>query len=82
MAMAVVRQLHERRLPASPDEVAAFETDVFSGFVLARSSAGLSDSTIRGDTGHLEQMRSWFGRPLWEMQPPDADRYFGAAWAQ
>lgn len=22
-------------------------------------------------------MRSWFGRPLWEMEPPDADAYFG-----
>jgi hypothetical protein len=79
MALAVVRQLHERRAAASPDEIAAFETDVFSGFVLARASAGLSDSTIRGDAGHIEQIRAWFGRPLWEMQPPDADRYFGAA---
>lgn len=79
MGLAVVRQLHERRTPASPDEIAGFETDVFSGFVLARASAGLSDSTIRGDTGHLEQIREWFGRPLWEMRPPDADRYFGAA---
>ncbi|MGC5322358.1 tyrosine-type recombinase/integrase [Micromonospora arida] len=79
MALAVVRQLHERRAPASPDEIAAFETDVFAGFVLARASVGLSDSTIRCDTGHLEQIRSWFGRPLWEMQPPDADRYFGVA---
>ncbi|MGW2714728.1 hypothetical protein ACWC4J_38070 [Streptomyces sp. NPDC001356] len=25
----------------------------------------------------MEQMRSWFGRPLWEMEPPDADTYFG-----
>lgn len=79
MGLAVVRTLHERRVPASPDEVAAFETDVFAGFVLARASAGLSDATIRNDTGHLEQIRTWFGRPLWEMQPPDADRYFGSA---
>ena len=26
---------------------------------------------------HLEQVRAWFGRPLWEMQPADADAYFG-----
>jgi integrase/recombinase XerD len=26
---------------------------------------------------HLEQVRAWFGRPLWEMQPGDADEYFG-----
>ncbi|GAA2277559.1 hypothetical protein GCM10010149_21160 [Nonomuraea roseoviolacea subsp. roseoviolacea] len=26
---------------------------------------------------HLEQVRAWFGRPLWEMEPADADVYFG-----
>jgi integrase len=26
---------------------------------------------------HLEQVRAWFGRPLWEMEPSDADGYFG-----
>jgi integrase/recombinase XerD len=50
---------------------------VLAGFVLARASAGLADSTIRNDTGHLELIRDWFGRPLWEMQPADADAYFG-----
>ncbi len=45
--------------------------------MLARASAGLADSTIRQDTNHLELIRSWFGRPLWEMQPADADAYFG-----
>jgi hypothetical protein len=25
---------------------------------------------------HLGQIRTWFGRPLWEMNPPDADGYF------
>lgn len=50
---------------------------MLAGFVLARASAGLADSTIRNDTGHLGLIRSWFGRPLWEMQPEDADAYFG-----
>jgi len=57
--------------------VEAFETDVLAGFVLARASAGLTDGTIRGDVGHLDQMRTWFGRPLWDMEPTDADAYFG-----
>lgn len=57
--------------------MAAFETDVLAGFVLARSAAGLSDGTIASDVMHLEQVRVWFGRPLWEMQPADADAYFG-----
>ena len=58
-------------------ELAEFETDVLAGFVLARVSAGLADGTIRSDVGHLEQVRTWFGHPLWEMGPTDADAYFG-----
>ena len=59
------------------EELADLETDVLAGFVLARASAGLADSTIRNDTGHLELIRDWFGRPLREMQPSDADACFG-----
>ncbi|MEU2873491.1 site-specific integrase [Streptomyces olivoreticuli] len=77
MGLAVVRDLSERRVAASPEELEAFETDVLAGFVLARASAGLADNTIRGDMSHLEQIRNSFGRPLWEMQPTDADAYFG-----
>ena len=77
MALAVVRDLREHRVPATAEELADFETDVLAGFVLARASAGLRDSTIRNDTNHLELIRDWFGRPLWEMQPADADTYFG-----
>lgn len=54
-----------------------FETDVLAGFVLASASAGLADGTFRGDVGRLEQMRTWLGRPLWDMEPVDADAYFG-----
>lgn len=77
MALAVVRDLRERRAPASPDEIAEFETDVLAGFVLARASAGLADGTISSDIGHVEQVRTWFGKPLWDMEPSDADIYFG-----
>jgi hypothetical protein len=77
LALAVVRDLREYRAPVSEEELAEFETDVLSGFVLARASAGLVDSTIRNDTNHLELIRDWFGRPLWEMEPADADVYFG-----
>lgn len=75
--LAVVRDLREMRTAAGPAEVEEFDTDVFAGFVLARSAAGLSDSTIRSDVSHLEQVRAWLGRPLWEMEPADADTYFG-----
>ncbi|MEV7119188.1 tyrosine-type recombinase/integrase [Kitasatospora griseola] len=76
-ALAVVRDLREYREPVSAEEMERFETDVLAGFVLARASAGLADGTIRGDVGHLEQVRTWFGRPLWDMEPADADAYFG-----
>ena len=77
MGLALVRDLRELREPSSAEEIEAFETDVLAGFVLARASAGLVDSTIRNDINHLELVRDWFGRPLWEMQPADADAYFG-----
>lgn len=77
MPVAVVRDLREHRAPATEDELADFETDVLAGFVLARASAGMTDSTIRNDANHLELIRDWFGRQLWEMQPADADVYFG-----
>ena len=44
-----------------------------AGFVLARASAGLADSTIRNDVSNLEQVRGLVERPLWEMRPADAD---------
>jgi hypothetical protein len=72
-----VRGLREHRTAASAEELADLETDVLAGFVLARAPAGLADSTIRNDTGHLELIRGWFGRPLREMQPSGADTYFG-----
>jgi hypothetical protein len=77
LGLAVVRDLRQARPPAGPEELAAFETDVLAGFVLARAAAGLADGTISSDVVHLEQVRAWFGRPLWEMEPADADRYFG-----
>jgi site-specific recombinase XerD len=77
LALAVVRDLREQRVLTTDDEIADFETDLLAGFVLARASAGLADSTIRNDTNHLELIRDWFDRPLWEMQPADADAYFG-----
>jgi integrase/recombinase XerD len=73
LGLAVVRDLREHRVPTTEEELADFETDLLAGFVLARASAGLADSTIRNDTNHLELIRDSFDRPLWEMQPADAD---------
>lgn len=75
--LSAVVDLRDFRTPTCAEELEAFEVDVLAGFVLARASAGLADTTIRGDVVHLEQIRSWFGRPLWDMEPADADEYFG-----
>ena len=77
MGLALVHDMRELRAPSDEDEVAAFETDVLAGLVLARALAGLADSTIRNDTGHLDLIPDWFGRPPWEMRPEEADAYFG-----
>ncbi|MBG0823322.1 tyrosine-type recombinase/integrase [Planomonospora sp. ID91781] len=77
MAIAVVKDLRDKRLPTTDEELAAFETDLLAGFVLARAAAGIADVTIRQNVIDLEQIRSWLNRPLWEMQPSDADEYFG-----
>jgi site-specific recombinase XerD len=77
LSLAAVRDLRTHRPPASAEELEQLEVDVLAGFVLARASAGVTDGTIRGDISHLEQLRAWFGRPLWEMEPADADVYFG-----
>lgn len=79
MSLAAVTELRERRPLATAEELEAFETDVMAGFVLARSSAGMTDGTVRGDVINIEQIRAWFDRPLWEMDPRDADVYFGKA---
>ncbi|MGJ6966951.1 tyrosine-type recombinase/integrase [Streptosporangium sp. G11] len=77
MSLSVVRDLREARAPVGPEELAEFETDVLAGFVLARAAASLSDATISSEVIHIEQVRAWLGRPLWSMEPADADAYFG-----
>ena len=77
MSLAVVRDLRVARAPVTAEDLAALQTDVLAGFVLARAAAGLSDGTIASDVLHLDQVRAWFGRPLWDMEPADADAYSG-----
>ncbi|GAA2857756.1 hypothetical protein GCM10010517_16170 [Streptosporangium fragile] len=81
LALAVVKDPRVARAPAVAEDLEALETDMLSGFVPARAAAGLSDGTTSSDVVHLEQVRAWFGRPLWEMEPSDTDVYLrqGAA---
>ena len=62
LALALVRDMHESREPSGSEEIEAFETDVLAGFVLARASAGLADTTVRNDTGHLDPPPAGPGR--------------------
>jgi hypothetical protein len=68
--------LRSRRPPASAEQLERFETDVLAGLVLALGG-GPADGTIRGELSHLDQLRDWLGRPLRELEPRDADAYFG-----
>jgi len=77
LSLAVVRDLRVARAPVTAEDLAALQTDVLAGFVLARAAAGLPDGMIASDVLHLEQVRAWFGRPLRDMEPADADAYFG-----
>ncbi|MCX4452874.1 hypothetical protein OOK58_12345 [Streptomyces sp. NBC_01728] len=77
MSLAIVRDLRPELRLTTPEEVAAFEQDLLSEFVLARASAGTSDGTVAGDVSVIVEVRSWFTRPLWEMEPRDLDRFFG-----
>ncbi|MEU9321279.1 hypothetical protein [Streptomyces sp. NPDC048295] len=51
-ALVVVRDLRGHWVPASVEELERFDTDVLSGFVLARASAGLADGTVAHEDGH------------------------------
>ena len=48
MSLAAVRDLRVARAPVTAEDLAALQTDVLAGFVLARA-AGLSDGTIASD---------------------------------
>jgi hypothetical protein len=51
LGLAAVRDLRLARAPVTAEDLAALETDVLAGFVLARAAAGLADGTIASDLG-------------------------------
>ena len=77
MSLAVVRDLRPQSRLSTAEDVAAFEQDLLAEFVMARASAGVTDGTIRTDVSIVVELREWFLRPLWQMQPQDLDRFFG-----
>lgn len=77
MSLAIMRDLRPELRLTTPEELAAFEHDLLSEFVLARASVGISDGTVAEDVGVIVEARSRFTRPLREMEPRDLDRLFG-----
>lgn len=77
MSLASVRDLRPELRLATPEELAPFEHDLLSEFVLARVSVGISDGTVVGDVGVIVAARSRFTRPLMVMEPRDLDWLFG-----
>jgi hypothetical protein len=49
LSLAAVRDLRVARAPVTAEDLAALQTDVLAGFVLARAPTGLSDGTIASD---------------------------------
>ena len=49
MGLAAVRDIRSQLRLETPDEVEAFEQDLLAEFVLARASAGITDTTISAD---------------------------------
>jgi integrase/recombinase XerD len=77
VSLAAVRDLRPHLRLETAEHVAAFEQDLLAEVVLARSSAGIADGTVRADVAAVVELREWFGRPLWEITPRQVDDYFG-----
>ncbi|MFI7644335.1 tyrosine-type recombinase/integrase [Nonomuraea sp. NPDC049400] len=77
MGLAAVKDLRELRAPSTADDLAAYEIDLVAEYVLARASGGVTDATIQREVSQLDRIREWFGRPVFEMEPTDADAFFG-----
>lgn len=77
LALAAVRDLRELRAPAPRMKSPRSRPTCCRGSYWRGRRPGWSTPQIRNDVNHLELIRDWFGRPLWEMQPADAETYFG-----
>lgn len=73
----MVRDLREQRTLTIAEELTDYGPACWPGSCWHERRLGWGDSTICNDANHLELIRDWFDRPLWEMQPTDADTYFG-----
>jgi integrase len=77
VALALVRDLRSVRAAPTLDELDDFEQDLVAGYVLARSAAGVLDSSIQEEVRAVSEFRESMGRHLWTARPDDVDRYLG-----
>lgn len=77
MALAVVKDIRSARPSPSEVDLEVFEQELITGFVLARSAAGVTDKSVRAELGAVSEFRESMDRHLWTARPDDADRYLG-----
>lgn len=75
MALAVVRSLDAPRKLSTTEELEEFEQELIDHFLLASVGAGSCDSTVNADRSAVVEFIRFVGRPVWTVQPHDADRF-------
>ncbi|MCQ8830192.1 hypothetical protein, partial [Streptomyces malaysiensis] len=75
MALATVRSLGSPRSLRTEQEYEDYEQELVDQYLLASVGAGVEDVTIAGDRAVLFELIRFVGRPVWTVQPDDADRF-------
>lgn len=76
--LAVVRSLGMPRRLTSPAEFDDFEQELVDQWSLAMAGAGAIDSFVDGQRAAVVEFLRFASRPLWTVQPEDADRWLRA----
>ncbi len=75
MALATVRSLGSPRSLRTEQEYQDYEQELVDQYLLASVGAGVEDVTIAGDRAVPFELIRFVGRPVWTVQPDDADRF-------
>lgn len=75
MALATVRSLGSPRSLRTEQKYEDYEQELVDQYLLASVGAGVEDATIAGDRAVLFESIRFVGRPVWTVQPDDADRF-------
>ncbi|MGW5062801.1 tyrosine-type recombinase/integrase [Streptomyces sp. NPDC004096] len=75
MALATVRSLGSLGSLRTEQEYEDYEQELVDQYLLASVGAGVEDVTIAGERAVLFELIRFVGRPVWTVQPDDADRF-------